>query len=39
MLLSEEYKNRLKQLAGISIISEVTDAERAEAFAMRNTFQ
>lgn len=36
MLLSEEYKNRLKQLAGISIISEVTDAERAEAFAMSN---
>ena len=32
MLLSEGYKNRLKELAGISILSEVTNAEKEVAF-------
>lgn len=32
MLLSEGYKNRLKELAGISILSEVTNAEKEAAF-------
>ena len=37
MLLSESYKNRLKELAGISIISEAADDdERTTAFAMSN---
>ena len=36
MLLSESYKKRLKELAGISVINEVTDAERTSAFALSN---
>lgn len=37
MLLSESYKNRLKELAGISIISEASDdEERSAAFDMSN---
>jgi len=36
MLLSEGYKNRLKELAGISILSEVTNAERELAFSKSN---
>lgn len=37
MLISEEYKKRLKQLAGISILSEaIDDVEKADAFALSN---
>lgn len=33
MNLSESYKNRLKELAGLPLLSEATDAERNAAFA------
>ena len=37
MLISESYKKRLKELAGISIISEADDdTERVDAFSMSN---
>lgn len=37
MLISESYKKRLKELAGISVLTEVvTDAEKEQAFAKSN---
>jgi hypothetical protein len=36
MNLTESYKNRLKELAGLPLLSEVTDAERNLAFAGSN---
>ena len=36
MILTESYKNRLKELAGIPLLSEATDDERNRAFAGSN---
>lgn len=36
MILTESYKNRLKVLAGLPLLSEVTDAQRDQAFAGSN---
>lgn len=36
MLLSEGYKNRLKELAGIPVLLEITNAEKEQAFSKSN---
>ena len=36
MLLSEEYKKRLKVLAGIPVLLEITNAEKEQAFSKSN---
>lgn len=36
MIISETYKRRIQELAGIRVVSEVTDAERSAAFSGSN---